>query len=100
MQQDLFEKLSSSDLASEPLVTIEKQGHTIRIQQLGIEARQRGDSVIVVFQPQNHDRTERTQMPLAEAEDTIMRRWRRFKASSPPIRKLLYEEWTGARYQI
>lgn len=97
--QDFFEQLSQG-IGEQPLVTLEKQGSTVRIQELGIEARQRGDSVIVVFQPQNHDRTERIQMPLPQAVDSVLRRWRRFKTSSPPIRKLLYEEWTGLRYQI
>lgn len=97
--QDFFEQISQG-IGEQQLVTLEKQGSTVRIQELGIEARQRGSSVVMVFQPQNHDRTERVQMPLAEAVDSVLRRWRRFKTSSPPIRKLLYEEWTGLYYQI
>lgn len=72
----------------------------LKVVDIGLEARMVGDSstVMLFLSPANTDLTTTQTHTLASACAAILARWRRFTTSSPPIQKLLYEEWNGKRW--
>jgi hypothetical protein len=71
-------------------------GDVISVSNIGINATEKRNRVVVTFQPNNPDTTKTTTMTVFDAAAAIESRWNRFNKSHQSVRKLLYEEWTGA----